>query len=442
MKGENARCVLRSRKIIFSLVLLITMIFSKVVSNNIVEATNNTNKNKDNIISIKESKLSKDEMRYYIQGYRKIMPWKRIKEGDFFVYAQEAIGDVNGDILGWVDGVIKQDNGKYNEDGNWESNLKIEKEYFPIIGNKDGSGSWRGILNPDNEGITYYRIAESKKYQERNSKGELLYYQEDGSKGTNVTGKRVLADGPLKNVRYDNSTYYLKFENGSLEEVRLLFKNQMKDPFSNLKIYSKDEIKRIADRIIVDEEDVKNDNNPINYFVDYLKDQEVKGIGTEEFENFYDYGSYENIYFENQIWPWGPEVPTEPTKPEEPTEPTKPEEPTEPTKPEIPTEPTNPEIPTEPTKPEIPTEPTKPEIPTEPTKPEEPTEPTRPEIPTEPTKPEIPTEPTKPGIPTEPTKYKDKLPQMGIIGSFGLSIFGTGLIAVGFYHIKNRNNKK
>ncbi len=213
-----------------------------------------------------------------------------MKDEDFFIDIQEAIKDSAGNILGWIDGIInKTEVGKPERDPVLglvqDKNLVIDDGYAPIIGNEDGSGSWKATIIPNTVGTSYFKVTESKKYHEREiledgSEGEVLYIQEDGTKGIEKTEKSVLSEGSLPGVTYDETIYYLKYINGVLDEVRMIILGA-NNTFSDLETYNKEEIKEIGNGKMPIRE------NPINKVYDYLVNEKgVVGINESEFSNY------------------------------------------------------------------------------------------------------------------------------------------------------------
>ncbi len=217
--------------------------------------------------------------------------WRKIKDGDFFVDIKEAIKDSTGDILGWLDGVFgKTEVGKPEKDpatGGFvqEKTLVTEDGYAPIIAEDDGSGKWTANITPDANGTTYYKVTESTKYQEREIvdgiEGELLYIQEDGTKGTTLTDKPSFAkddDGnylSLPGVTYDETIYYLKYVDGKLSEVKVVIPGEDNDPFKDLEVYSQDDVKKHNGKMPIRE-------NPMDKLLEELKGNEK--VHEDEFE--------------------------------------------------------------------------------------------------------------------------------------------------------------
>lgn len=205
---------------------------------------------------------------------------RKIKDGDFFVEVKEAIKDTAGNILGWVNGVIVGDNGDYDDEGNWNSNLEIEEGYFPIVANDNGSGSWVANIRPDSEGTSYYKVVESKKYQEREiladgSEGELLY---------NADGSPRLASGPLPGVKYDERVYYLKYVNGELAEVKIVMPGD-DNPLDSIVDYTAEQVKAKTDTSI----DYDDEKDPIDFFIEYLKESGVESLSEDVFNSIKSY---------------------------------------------------------------------------------------------------------------------------------------------------------
>lgn len=217
--------------------------------------------------------------------------WRKIQDGDFFIELKEAILDEAGNILGWVKGLIGDDDGEYNAENDWISNLTINDGYFPIEGNDDGSGSWNASFSPDADGISYYKVTESKKYQEREilvdgSEGDLQYWVDETKKNKTpvetefpVLLDRVdgLTEEGLPGVIYDETIYYLKYEDGELVNIKIVLKGE-NDPFSDIKEYSSQEIKEYSDRIV----ELDDESYPIDYFIKHLEDIGVKAVEKTE----------------------------------------------------------------------------------------------------------------------------------------------------------------
>lgn len=240
---------------------------------------------------------------------------RKIKEGDFFVEIKEGILDAADNLVGWVNGVINGDNGyeDYDEDI-WISDLDIEEIVVGIVPEVDkdgnevvGSGKWEIELYPEAEGTTYYKVSEIKKYQKREiveevkdkngntiayKEGDLLYLDDEGKETTVNTGKPAFSNEPLPGVTYDETIYYLKYEDGELTEVKVVIPGK-EDPFKDLETYSAEDIKAITDNSNIP---LEGDDFPMDYFVKYLKeDKNIEGIEGNKFN------SIENIYDKNTL---------------------------------------------------------------------------------------------------------------------------------------------
>ena len=245
--------------------------------------------------------------------------WRKIKDGDFFVEIQEAIKDDAGNILGWLEGLFGDTTlvgpsyiDPITGERVQEKETEIKDGFFPIEAEADGSGKWKAEITPDADGTSYFKVIESKKYQEREilheikdddgnvigyEEGDLIYLDADGnptkeatrmehedpddpdSPEIEVQNSPKMSDKKLPGVTYDETIYYLKYEDGELKEVKVVIPGVDNDPFKNLDSYSKKEFEDEGNGTM------PRGDNPIDKFVEYLNGENVSGVNESEFSN-------------------------------------------------------------------------------------------------------------------------------------------------------------